>query len=143
MYYIIVILFFLFLVFIYYLFGHILIKNKTKKNKVLIRSFIIGLILAVSNLISYNGNIGNYFFGTLNYCYSNKSYVFNDCELLLKNRKFINIENSFQYYKEQGKVKKDESLYRNFKKNYLFFWLWYDYATHPKWKLEYLQPLEE
>lgn len=30
-------------------------------------------------------------------------------------------------------------LKRKFKKNYLKFWKWWEYFTHPRWKLEYYE----
>ncbi|MCK7589723.1 hypothetical protein M0G43_03980 [Subsaxibacter sp. CAU 1640] len=107
-----------------------------------VRTVLILLILIVSNIVCYNGRIGNYFFGTLNHCYSNENHTFKDCELLLKNVDFKDVESSFQYYKNQHHKSQADKLYRNFKKNYLFFWLWYDYAVNPKWDLDYLPKYE-
>ncbi|MGJ8591209.1 MAG: hypothetical protein ACSHXF_01600 [Aquaticitalea sp.] len=88
--------------------------------------------------MSYNNGVGNYLLGTYNYCYSNSNYKYKDCELLFKEISFNGIEKGSERYKKEGKLKANDKLYRNFKKNYLFFWLWYDYAVNPKWDLEYL-----
>ncbi len=98
------------------------------------------MLIILTNAISYDGGFGNYFFGTLNYCYSDKNYSFQDCELLIKNKKYHNIQKVFEHNKKIKNINSKQVLYRNFKKNYLFFWLWYDYSSHPKWKLKYLPP---
>lgn len=34
-------------------------------------------------------------------------------------------------------------LRRAFRMNYLEFWNWYEYCTHPRWKLDYVSPTSE
>jgi len=140
MYYIIVFLTFALLALVLYLTGYRLIKKYAKTKKLIIRTFLILFTLSTTNILCHNGRFGNYFFGTLIYCYSDEDYNFKKCELLLKNVDFKDVENSFQSYKKLHKIKSADKLYRNFKKNYLFFWLWYDYAVNPKWELDYLPP---
>ncbi len=112
--------------------------SKLKKN--VYRTIIVFLVIVGLNITSYNNGIGNYLLGTYNYCYSNNNYKFQDCELLFKQVSFNGIEKGFERYKKEGRLEPNDKLYRNFKKTYLFFWLWYDYAMNPKWDLDYLPP---
>lgn len=45
-----------------------------------------------------------------------------------------------QSWTEYSQGKPSVQLQRQFKKNYLRFWKWREYATHPRWRLEYSAP---
>lgn len=71
------------------------------------------------------------------YHYGSSDQNFNVSECPEKGIGWDRINQSWTEY-SQGKP--SVQLHRQFKKNYLRFWKWREYATHPRWQLEYSAP---
>ena len=73
------------------------------------------------------------------YHYESSDRNFADFEVPEKGRKLEFVEKVFEEYKNLCR-NTDAKLCRTSKRNFLEFYEWWDFLTHPRWKYSYIEP---
>lgn len=93
--------------------------------------FFLGFIL-LTNCFS------DYFKGLPVYHYENTMGTYKYSVIPWKGLRLEKMESSFDnYLKENNKTRQADRLYRTFPKNYLKFWMWWDYYTDSHYQYPY------
>lgn len=109
-----------------------------RNNKKLL--LILGLFLIISNLPPIKPLLEMFF--SYEYIYVSDDLVFIESEIKSKGRNYDEVLRWFDYYKKECK-QPDAIVYRAFRINPLKFWLWWEFLTHPKFRLPYKKVPQE
>jgi len=117
------------------------VQKRRRRKRILLLSLILVVILVPANLppgrilLGFLG--GGSFMATCSYVSGDGK--FDELEAPFKGRDLAVVERAFEEYRQQT-GQPDLILYRTTPRVWWRFWMWSEYATHPRWAYPYREP---